>query len=111
VQPVDLVCRTATLHGIPVLQLSGEIDLSTAPALHRAVRRLVDDHRGRLVAVDLDGTHAIDDAGLGILLGSAGRAREAGGDLVIVSTSERLRQRFATTRLDRAVDVRDAIGG
>lgn len=103
------MCRTATLHGVPVLQLSGEVDLSTVPSLHRALRRLVDDHRGQVVAVDLDGIHAIDDAGLGILLGAAGRAREGAGDLVVVSTSERLRGRFATTGLDRAIHVRDTI--
>jgi anti-anti-sigma factor len=106
---MDLVCRTAILHGVPVLQLSGEVDLSTVPALHDAVRRLVDDHQGHVVAIDLDGVHAIDDAGLGIVLGGAGRAREASGDLVVVTTSERLRRRFAATRFDRALDVRSSI--
>jgi anti-sigma B factor antagonist len=92
--------------GLPVLQLSGEIDLATAPEFHDALHRLITDHRGQVVAVDLDGVLALDDVGLGLLLGGAGRAREAGGDLVIVCTDDRLLARFALTRLDRAVEVR-----
>ena len=34
----------------------------------------------------LDAVTVLDDAGLGVLLGGAGQAREQGGDLVIVST-------------------------
>ena len=57
----------------------------------------------RRVAVDLDGVDALDDTALGVLLGAAGRGRQAGGDLAIVCASERLRGRFAVTGLDRAV--------
>ena len=60
------------------------------------------DHAGRTVAVDLDGVDALDDTGLGVLLGAAGRARQAGGDLVVVCASEHLRARFTLTGLDRA---------
>jgi len=37
-------------------------------------------------------------------LGAAGRARQAGGELVVCA-SERFRTRFAVTGLDRAVTV------
>ena len=39
------------------------------------------------------------------LLGAAGRAREHGGDLLLVCNSERLRSRFSLTGLDRAMVV------
>jgi anti-anti-sigma regulatory factor len=47
----------------------------------------------------------VDDAGLGILLGLAGRAREHGGDLRLVCAPGRLRDRLALTGADRAVAV------
>ena len=103
---VDLVCRTVTIGGLPTLQASGEIDLSTVPMLHDALRRLVADHLGQTVAIDLDGITVLDDTGLGVLLGAAGRARDQAGDLVIVCTTERLLHRFDLSGLSRAVEVR-----
>lgn len=103
---MDLVCRLTTLSGAPVLQVSGEIDLSTLPLLHDRLVRAITEHRGVTVFVDLDGVTALDDAGLGALLGAAGRAREQGGDVALVCTNERLLARFALTRLDHALHVR-----
>lgn len=82
---------------------SGEIDLATIPDLRTALVKLVGNNPGSVVAVDLDGVTACDDLGLGVLLGTAGRARETGGDLVVVCTDQRLLDRFNQTRLDRAI--------
>jgi anti-sigma B factor antagonist len=90
---------------LPVLHLSGEVDLATLPQFHDALVHVVDRQPGQRVAVDLDGVDSIDDAGLGLLLGAAGRARDRGGDLVLVCSGTRLRQRLRTTRLDLAVTV------
>jgi len=106
---MDLRARHDTVGSLPVVSLSGSVDLSTVPALSDALLRLVTEHPGQEVAVDLDGIDVLDDTGLGVLLGAAGRARQGGGDLVIVTTDERLRQRFATTGLDRAIEVRDRL--
>lgn len=106
---MDLHCRTLIIGGTPTLQVTGEIDLATLPQLHDALRRVVGEHRGSVIAVDLDGVSVLDDTGLGVLLGSAGRAREQGGDLVIVSSSERLRRRFDLSGLSRAVEVRHRV--
>jgi anti-anti-sigma factor len=62
-----------------------------------------------MIVVDLDGVAALDDSGLGVLLGAAAAARQADGDLEIVCNDERLRTRLERTRLDRAVTVRTSI--
>jgi anti-sigma B factor antagonist len=67
--------------------------------------KLVDDNPGSTVLVDLDGVTALDDAGLGMLLGAAGRARQRQGDLRLVCTAPHLLRRFEVTGLDRAVSV------
>jgi anti-anti-sigma factor len=105
------VAPSVTASGMPVLQVSGEIDLASVPMFHDALQRLVNDHPAAVVAVDLDGVIALDDAGLGLLLGGAARARERRGDVVIVCTDERLLARFALTRLDQAVDIRSSPAG
>ena len=109
VAPVDLRLSLDVVDGLPVLALSGTVDLATVPILQDGLVRLLADHPGARVAVDLDGVDAIDDTALGVLLGAAGRGRQAGGDLVIVCASERLRSRFAVTGLDRAVSIAGGI--
>jgi anti-anti-sigma factor len=106
---MDLVCRLQLLGNLPVLHLSGEIDLSTLPLLRDHLIRAVGEHPGGVLFVDVDGVSALDDAGLGMLLGAAARAREAGGDLIVVCTDTRLRDRFALTGLDRAVAVHTSV--
>ena len=102
---MDLLCRLEVVAGRPVLQVSGEIDLATLPTLHDHLSRAIASHQAATVWVDLDGVSVLDDAGLGVVLGAAGKARELGGDLRIVCTSQRLLRRFELTGVDRAVAV------
>jgi anti-sigma B factor antagonist len=102
---MELICSLTRSGELPVLQVSGEIDLATLPYFRDQLVRAISLHRGATVFVDLDGVSALDDTGLGMLLGGAGRAREEGGDLLIVCTTDRLLTRFAVTGLDRAITV------
>lgn len=111
VPAVDLIGRLVSDDTRRVLQLHGEIDLSTLPDLHDHLSRAAAAARGATLLVDLDGVSVLDDAGLGVLLGWAGRQRESGGDLELVCTSERLLRRFEVTRLSRAISVRSSLGG
>jgi anti-sigma B factor antagonist len=106
---MDLRARHDIVGGLAVVALSGSVDLGTVPQLTNALARLVADHGGRRVAVDLDGVDVLDDIGLGVLLGAAGRARQAGGELVVVVADPRLRERFAATGFDRAIEVVDRL--
>ena len=106
---VDLRCRSTSIGDVPVLLVTGELDLSTVGVLRDAAARLVAQSPAAEVAVDLDGVTVIDDAGLGILLGAAAAARAAGGDLVVVCTDPRHLARFELSGLARAVSVRSRI--
>jgi anti-anti-sigma factor len=107
---MDLRARFDMVGSTPVLTLEGLIDLASVPALQDHLTRLVLQHPGVVVAVDLDGVLSIDDCGLGLLLGAAGRARRHHGDLVVVTGSERHLERFDATRFDRAVQVHAGLG-
>ena len=100
---MDLVVHQTTVGTLSVLQVSGEVDLATLPRLADALTRAVGGPD--TVAVDLDGVHVMDDTGLGLILGAAGRARQAGGDVAVVCSSALLRERLAITGFDRAVRV------
>jgi len=106
---MELICSLARIGTTPVLQVSGEIDLATLPYFRDQLLRAVSLHGGATLFVDLDGVTVLDDTGLGMLLGTAGRAREQGGDVIIVSNNERLLARFELTRLNKALEVRHNI--
>jgi len=95
----------------PVLRISGEIDLATLPSVRSDLVRAISTYPRVRIAVDLDGVTALDDAGLGILLGAAARARDSGGDLVLVCTTPALVARLERTGASRAIDVVDRIEG
>lgn len=107
--PVELTARTSTIGSCPVVSLIGEIDMATLPQLHNVLTRAVFDNRAATVVVDLDGVFVCDDAGLGVLLGAAARARETNGDLVVVCSGGSLRARLISTGFDRAVTVVDSM--
>ncbi len=105
---VDLQVRVALVGDTPTIALGGLVDLGSVPILQDVLTRAVLDHPGETIVVDLDGVVSFDDTALGLLLAAAGRARELGGELEIVCTSDRLLARLASTRFDRAVTVRQA---
>lgn len=108
---MDLVARLVDTDTRTVLQVSGEVDLSTLPTLHDHLSRAAAAARGATLYVDLDGVTSLDDAGMGVLLGWAGRLRESGGELVLVATSERLLHRFEITGLSRAITISGGLAG
>ena len=99
-----------SLHnGKPVLKLVGEVDVATVPRCSDAINKFVSENSGIDVLLDLSHLTALDDTGLGIILGAAGRARNAGGDIALVVTDERLRQRLDITGLSRALRVHHSL--
>lgn len=108
---MELTLRRTQIAGRHVLMVSGDLDIVSIPRFNDALSRLTADGRGTTVVVDVDGAGLIDDAGLGLLLGAAGRARTSAGDLVVVCTEPRLRQRLAETGFDRAINVMQSISG
>jgi anti-sigma B factor antagonist len=95
--------------GATVAVVEGAVDLATIAAFHGALTQVLRQHPGETVVVDLDGVTVLDDAGLGVLLGAAATARDAGGDIEVVCTRTSLRERLARTRVDRAITVRSSI--
>lgn len=106
---MEMELRRGTVGDRHVLVVTGDVDLVSLPRFNDALARLINDAKGATVAVDLDGAGMIEDAALGLLLGTAGRARAGAGDLVVVATEPRLRARLTVTRFDRAVTVASSV--
>ena len=78
----------------PVLVFAGEIDLATVPTCSDMLTKFVDDHAGTDIAVDMRQVTALDDTGVGIILGAVARARTTGSHLVLVIDDSNMRARF-----------------
>jgi anti-anti-sigma factor len=102
---MPLEVTSSVVGGRPVVALAGTVDLATVPSLHNALTTAILDEPGSTIAVDLGAVQSLDDVGLGVLLGAAGRARRGGGDLVVVTADDALRRRLALTGFDRAINV------
>jgi len=86
------------IDGVPVVSVSGEIDVSTAPRLREHLRDRMDAGSSTVVVNLLDVTF-LDSTALGVLVGALKRCREAGGELRLVIDQPRLLKLFEITGL------------
>ena len=106
---MDLRITTRAVGDAVVVAIDGLADLASIPLLQDRLRREISHAPGATVIVDVDGLLAFDDVALGVLLGAAATARESGGDLQLLATASRWRERFERTRLDRAIVIRSSL--
>jgi anti-sigma B factor antagonist len=101
---MELSLQTGTVADRTVVQVSGEIDVYTAPRLRQRLIELVDDGARHLV-IDLGGVEFLDSTGLGVLVGGLKRMRAQDGTLVLVCAQERILKIFRITGLDRVFTI------
>jgi anti-sigma B factor antagonist len=99
---------TRTQGDLTVLDVSGELDLSTANALRDRIGELV--HQGvRDLSVNLEEVGFLDSSGLSALVSGLKRMQEAGGRLSLVCSNEQTLKVFTVTGLDRVFAIHGSI--
>jgi len=93
--------------GIPVLSVTGEIDIYTAPLFKQAVVNLVSDGNKDII-IDLSGVTFMDSSGFGTLLGATKRLRPTGGGLHLVGPNSTIQRMLRLTHLDTIMRVYDS---
>ena len=88
----------------PVLAVSGEIDVYTAPMFKQAVVGLVTEGIKHLI-IDMNGVTYMDSSGFGALLGATKRLRPEGGALHLVGAKPTVERMLHLTRLDTVIDM------
>ena len=91
-----------------VVEVDGEIDVSSADALREELSAVLDRDRADLV-IDLRAVRFMDSTGLGVLVGTLKKVRLAGGQLQLVIDSERLLKVFRITALLQVFTVHDTV--
>ena len=96
---MPLSLRIQIHRGTPVLNVAGDLDLSTARTLRDACLTLVRNGHRDLV-LDLESVALIDSFALDILVGALNRARALGGDLRLICKQGHIHRILAATGLD-----------
>jgi anti-sigma B factor antagonist len=73
--------------GIAVVQVTGELDLSTCGALRDSLLRVVTDEERRGLVVNLSGVTFIDSTGIGVLVGVWHRVRASNHRMALAELS------------------------
>jgi anti-anti-sigma factor len=100
---------TFVLHyvqGVPVLHVSGEVDLSNATQFADALNAI---GTARSTTIDLSDVPFMDSSALNVLAKFGARIMKAGGHVNLVVTKPGLRKLFAITCLDRQFSVAGSI--
>jgi len=96
--------RTLLRDGLGLVELTGEVDLYTAPRFKDDLVAVINEG-ARDVVVDLAGVTFIDSTALGVLISGVKRLHEVDGRLLIVAASRPVHKILAITGLDKVLAV------
>ena len=83
--------------GCVIVEIAGQLDAISAPALREEFSRIT--ARPLRLIVAIDGLDHLDETGLGVLLGAARRARDSGGGIALVGPTGQVRRSLETKAL------------
>jgi anti-sigma B factor antagonist len=90
-----------------VVNISGELDLYSAPELKESMSRLIEQGKSRLV-IDMSEAIFIDSTAIGVLVGGLRRVQELGGSLDIVCTHKEILRVLEIVGLDQVFDIHES---
>jgi anti-sigma B factor antagonist len=106
---VEISVSRTNAGDVPIVAVSGEVDVYSAPALKDNITELLESGVTTLI-VDLSGVAFLDSTGLGALVEARAATSDAGGSLPIVCSQERILKLFTITGLDGVFTIHSSIG-
>ena len=101
---MDIQIEHRTADPWDVLDVTGEVDLSTAPALRSKLEKLIDGGARQLI-VNLEPVTFMDSSGLSVLVSAFKAMQEADGRIALVCTNPAISKIFTITGLDRVLAI------
>jgi anti-sigma B factor antagonist len=92
-----------------IIDVEGEIHVSTAPEFSGMLNAVVDGGRTSLV-LDLTSVTFIDSTGLSVLLTALRKVTHAGGRMALVCSNPTVLRLFEITRLDTTFEIEPELG-
>ncbi|SOD72058.1 anti-sigma B factor antagonist [Jatrophihabitans sp. GAS493] len=107
---MEISLNTAVTEVASVLDVRGDVDFYSAPALRERLTDLLEEGE-RPVIVDLSAVGFIDSTGLGALVAALNLANERARTLSIVANQDRVTKLFRITGLDGVFAISDSVEG
>jgi anti-sigma B factor antagonist len=106
---VEISISRTTAGSVPIVAVSGEVDVYSAPALKDKITELIASGEHTLI-VDLGNVAFLDSTGLGALVEARTATVESGGSMPVVCEQERILKLFTITGLDGVFTIHPSIG-
>jgi anti-sigma B factor antagonist len=103
---MDLKIQVRQMEGIPIIDLTGEVDAYTCSRFRDAMNEAI-DAGGATLIVSMEDVEYIDSSGLGTLVGGLKRSSERDGKIAIVCTNPQIRKVFEITGLEKVFPIFD----
>lgn len=100
---MNVKVNTAVSGDVGTVEVEGEVDVSNADTLREGVLGLIADDAVQTVEVDLAGVPYIDSTGIGVLVGAAHRAEEAGKALRVLRAQDNVSRIFGMLGVDEII--------
>ncbi|MBM7492283.1 anti-sigma B factor antagonist [Micromonospora luteifusca] len=91
-----------------VVEVVGDLDMSTTPELRDQLRKLVESEP-QVVVVDLTRVEFMDSSGLGVLVVAYKDLRERNARLALAGVSQPVRTVLSITSVDRVIGVFESV--
>jgi anti-sigma B factor antagonist len=102
----NLQIQAGTDGSVASVALTGELDISEAPAVEEKLREM-EVHRPPVLVLDLRGLTFLDSSGLRLILEADLRAREDGRRLTLVRGPDPVHRVFLISLLEKRLDFVD----
>ena len=90
--------------GVHIVNVSGEIHVSTAPAFRERLNAVIESG-GTMLVLDLSGVEFIDSTGLSVLLNGLRLVNQRHGRMALVCANPTVMRLFQITGLDATFDI------
>ncbi len=104
---MDLSLETRQENDHIIIEVSGEIDVYTAPKLRDTITELVAAGNYDLV-IDMEQVEFLDSTGLGVLVGGLKKVRAHEGSLQLICNQDRLLKIFRITGLAKVFTIHES---
>ena len=101
---VDIQIEIKEEKCFPVLQVTGEVDVYTAPKLKSRILDQIDSGNYKMI-IDLGGVDFMDSSGLGVLVGGLKRVGPHKGKIILTTNKSNILKIFKITGLDKVFDI------
>ena len=100
-----MTMETRDVEGVHVVQLEGQVRISTQNDFKDHLDRISAEYGGKTVLLNMAGITYMNSAGIGIIVDSFKKFREQGGHLALCSLSADIFRLFEVTKLNRFIDI------